>query len=126
LEEEWEKDGDAMSGYRFLQPAYINGVYYVAGSVAYTADIPGGTLPIDWVPGPYVDPIDSAAITATLNAGPQNPVLARQQWTGQPVSPPSYFWKSTPVGDGSFWSWQLTGPGNSAIGSPICAGAPSK
>jgi hypothetical protein len=114
-----------MATYRFLQDASVGPYLYLAGTEASTSDV-GGTLPANFVPGAFCDPIDSAAVTAFLNAGPQNPVLARQQWSGIGVSPPSYFWKATPVGDGSFWSWQLTGPGNSAIGSPICAAAPSK
>ena len=100
-----------MSQYRFLQDAYIGTQYYLAGTTATTADIPGGTLPIDWVPGPYVDPLDTAAVNAFYAAvGPNIPVyqvLVRPQWSTIPVFSPTTYWRQLPYGQ----RWQLTGLG---------------
>jgi hypothetical protein len=106
---------NAMSTYRFLQDSYINNVYYQAGTIASTSDV-GGTLPVGWVPGPAVDPQDSPATTAFLNAGPQAPVLARSQWNGIIVNGPSTYWKATALSFGTLW--QLVGPSGN-VGSPV-------
>jgi hypothetical protein len=105
-----------MSQYRFLQDAYV-GMSYFAGTTASTADILGGTLPVNWVPGPYVDPLDNAAITAFWNAGPQVAPLARVQWTTIPVVTAAVYWQ---VFNLALTQYQLTGAG-AALG-PRCAG----
>jgi hypothetical protein len=83
-----------MATYRFLQPAYVAGAYYDAGTTATTADIPGGTLPANWKPTGNVEPVDAAAATAFFNAGPQPLGLIRTQFTTLPVGVPATVWKA--------------------------------
>lgn len=80
-----------MALYRFLQDHFVNGVTYLTGTTASTADV-GGTLPAGWVPSGQVDPLDNAAVQAFWNAGVQLLGLTRQQWTGVPVARPVTFW----------------------------------
>jgi hypothetical protein len=89
-----------MSTYRFLQDHSIAGVTYLAGTTASTGDV-GGTLPLGWRPTGQVDPLDAAAVQDFWNAGPQLLGLVRQQWTGQPVIPPSTYWIPYPAGGGT-------------------------
>jgi hypothetical protein len=97
-----------MSQYRFLQDASIGQFYYSAGTTASTADV-GGTLPTNWLPNGDVDPLDTAAVTAFYNRGPQSLGLVRAQFTTQPCGPPATYWSATPIGDVT--KWQLTGLG---------------
>jgi hypothetical protein len=94
-----------MSAYRFLQDAYI-GRYFPAGSTATTADV-GGLLPAGWVPGPFVDPLDSPAVDALYAAGPQRP---SRQWSGGFAIKPATYWLATPQATG-LPLWSLTGLG---------------
>ena len=97
-----------MSQYRFLQDAYVGTQYFLAGTTAATADVAGGTLPIGWTPSVCVDPLDTPAVNAFYAQGPQTfPILIRQQWSTQPVSPPVTYWRQIPGGR----MWQLTGLG---------------
>jgi hypothetical protein len=97
-----------MSAYGFLQDHSIGGQYYPAGTVASTADV-GGTLPTGWPPSNAVDPLDTPAVNAFYALGPQPmPVLVRQQWSTQGVSPPVTYWRRVV---GSSNKWQLTGLG---------------
>jgi hypothetical protein len=96
-----------MARYRWLQDGNVNGFYFNAGDIAATADA-GGTLPVNWVPPAAVDPIDTAAVNAFYNAGPQTfSILIRQQWSTAPVSPPVTYWQQISGGK----LWQLTGLG---------------
>jgi hypothetical protein len=100
-----------MSRYRFLQDAYIGNVLFPAGSTASTADV-GGLLPTGWVPGPYVDPLDTPALNAFYSGGPQRPA---RQWSGANGAPgpkPVTYWVSTlePTNP-SVMLWSLTGLG---------------
>ena len=89
-----------MARYRWLQDGHTNGAYYHAGDIMQAAD--------DWVPSAAVDPLDAAAVRALYSAGPQTmPLLVRQQWSTQPVSPPVTYWQQIPGGK----LWQLTGLG---------------
>jgi hypothetical protein len=101
---QWRKSeswGAEMARYRWLQDGYVNGAYYHAGDIMQTAD--------DWVPSAALDPLDTAAVTALYNAGPQTmPLLIRQQWSHAPVSPPLTYWKQIPGTN----KWQLTGLGS--------------
>jgi hypothetical protein len=107
-----------MSSYRFLQEAYIGDRSYLAGTQASTAGV-GGTLPANWVPGGYVEPMDAAAASDFYAAGPQLTPLVRQRYsdillTRYPVT----FWKAGP-GAGE---WSLTGLGSGFApvgGSPM-------
>src|SRR5262249_22241145 len=98
-----------MAQYRFLQDAYIAGQYFSAGDVA--------TLSNNFIPPAAVDPLDSAAITAFWNAGPQITPLVRQQWSTQSVAPPAIYWQPFNL---ALFQYQLTGAG-AALG-PKCAG----
>jgi hypothetical protein len=100
-----------MSSYRFLQDAYIGGLYFPAGSTAATADA-GGLLPTAWIPGPFVDPLDTPAVNAFYAAGPQR---AAKQWggtNGAPGPKPATYWLASPQGaNPSVMLWSLTGLG---------------
>ena len=98
-----------MASYRWLQDCYVNGVYYNAGDVAQTADVLGGTLPIGWQPNAAVDPLDTGAVYAFWNAGPQLLGLVRMQWSGIPVNPPTTYWKAIPSSGAT--QFRLTGLG---------------
>jgi hypothetical protein len=102
-----------MSRYRFLQDAYIANLSFPAGSTASTADV-GGLLPTGWVPGPYVDPLDTAAVNDFYAAGPQRPA---RQWSGAngaPAPKPATAWAATPQpSNPSAMAWSLTGLGSS-------------
>jgi hypothetical protein len=102
-----------MSQYRFLQDASVGQFYYPAGTIASTADV-GGTLPTNWLPNGDVDPLDTAAVTAFYNRGPQVAGLIRTQFVPLPVVPPTTYWLATP---GPVTSWQLQGLGSNL--SPI-------
>jgi len=71
--------------YRCLQDCFLNGVYNSAGDIITFAG----------VPGPYLDPLDAAALNAFYNVGPQATVLVRPQFTGQPAVPAVTYWKPT-------------------------------
>jgi hypothetical protein len=108
-----------MSSYRFLADCYVGTQYYPAGITASTADVVGGTLPVNWVPNGAVDPQDSPAITAFWNQGPQLlPGQIRPRWAMQPVAPPAIYWAPFNL---ALTQYQLTGAG-AALG-PRCAGA---
>jgi hypothetical protein len=98
-----------MSQYRFLQDASVGQFYYPAGTIALTADV-GGTLPTNWLPNGDVEPLDTAAVTAFYNRGPQSLGLVRAQFTTQAVNVPVTYWLATP---GAVTKWQLQGLGAS-------------
>jgi hypothetical protein len=91
-----------MATYKLLQDHTLppNGAYALAGTVV--------TMPDNWVPSGNCEPLDQAALTAFINAGPQQLGLVRQQWSGQFVTPPKTYWKPATSG---IWSgssfWQL-------------------
>jgi hypothetical protein len=90
-----------MAQYRFLQDAYVNGGYFQAGLVT--------AMPPDWVPGPYVEPLDAEAVVAFHRAGPQLTPPIRQQWSDVLITTyPATYWK--PV-DPQREFWELTGLG---------------
>jgi hypothetical protein len=89
-----------MAQYRFLQDAYVNGGYFQAGLVT--------AMPPDWIPGPYVEPLDDEAVQAFFKAGPQLMGLQRQRWFGVPMPVPVTYWKPA---DRQREYWQLTGLG---------------
>jgi hypothetical protein len=105
-----------MAQYRWLQDGYVNGFYYQAGDVASTANA-GGTLPNTFIPPGAVDPLDTAAVTAFFNAGPQICGLIRPQWSTQVVTPPVTRWIPGPGAS----QMQLTGLGAGMItsGGPV-------
>jgi hypothetical protein len=100
-----------MSSYYLLADHYIGGLYFPAGSTAATADA-GGLLPTAWVPGPFVDPLDTPAVNAFYAAGPQR---AAKQWggtNGGPGPKPATYWLATPSpSNPSVMLWRLTGLG---------------
>ena len=98
-----------MSSYRFLQNHYVDGVTYLAGTTASTADV-GGPLPEGWAPSGQVDPLDSAAVQAFWNAGVQLLGLVRQQWTGISVPKPTTYWVPA-VNPNPYREYLLTGLG---------------
>jgi len=98
-----------MAQYRFLADCYIGTQFYFAGTTASTADV-GGSLPANFVPPAAVDPLDTPAVTAYWNVGPQATPLVRQQWSTIPVSPPAVYWKLI---NPSIGTYQLTGAGAS-------------
>jgi hypothetical protein len=106
-----------MSAYRFFQSAYVANQYFPAGTVAATADV-GGLFPTGWVPGPYVDPLDTAAVNALYAAGPQLLLTFQFGTLSFQVRPPATYWKATAIPGSPAMSYSLTGLG---IGlSPIC------
>jgi hypothetical protein len=110
-----------MSTYRFLEDAYVNGYYYLAGSSAATADVAAtstipNTLPIGWKPNPNVDPLDANAVAAFYAMGPQLLGLVRGSF--QLVAPPVTYWKGTPIAGSDAMSYQLQGLGINL--APIC------
>jgi hypothetical protein len=110
-----------MSTYRFLQDAYVNGYYYLAGSSAATADVSPtstvpNTLPIGWKPNGNVDPLDANAVTAFYALGPQPLGLVRGSF--QLVAAPTTYWKATPITGSDAMSYSLTGLGDAL--TPIC------
>ena len=62
-------ENGAMSKYLMLEDHYVNGQYLPAGSIQTTVDA-GGLLPINWIPTPNVDPLDTSAVAAFYAAGP--------------------------------------------------------
>jgi hypothetical protein len=108
-----------MATYRFFEAHYVNGQYYEPGEVASTADVPGGTLPLDWVPSAQVDPLDASAIRAYWEAGPQTLNPTKQRWVGHPVGTPRIYWQ--PARNPRFRAagyFELTGDG-AAFGPQI-------
>ena len=90
-----------MARYRFLQDGFVGQFCHQAGSVA--------ELPADWVPGPFVEPLDAEAVQAFFEAGPQPCGLIRQQWSDILLTEfPRTYW--TPV-DARKTRWRLTGLG---------------
>jgi len=77
-----------MAQYRALQDCYIGGAYITAGDVV--------TLPNAVIPPGAVDPLDSAAVTAFFNTGPQICGLIRARWSTQFVAPPVTRWVPGP------------------------------
>lgn len=98
-----------MASYRFLQDHYVNGVTYLAGTTASTADV-FGSLPARWQPSGQVDPLDNTAVQAFWNAGVQLLGLVRQQWTGIPIVPPTTYWTPA-VTPNPYREYLLTGLG---------------
>jgi hypothetical protein len=95
-----------MSTYRLIQDAYI-GRYFTAGTVVSTQDV-GGLLPVGWVPGPFVDPLDPAAVNDFYSAGPMRP---GRQWSAPGPKPVTY-WLATPQPtNSSVMLWSLVGLG---------------
>jgi hypothetical protein len=78
--------------YYLLEDLYINEHYLPAGTVQSTQDL-GGVLPLNWVPNPNVDPVDTGAIAAYTAVGYQPRGLMRQQYSSIPVLPPNYVWQ---------------------------------
>jgi hypothetical protein len=103
-----ETKEQAMSKYRFLSNAYVGGLYYQPGDIASTSDA-GGTLPTNFKPGPFVDPLDTPAVNALYALGPQ---FLDWEWglDGLQTSPPITYWKPTSISGGRT-SWSLTGLG---------------
>jgi hypothetical protein len=75
--------------------------------VASTADVVGGTLPLNWKPSGGVDALDAAALAAVYAAGPQDLSPVLPHWTGISVNAPATYWIS--AGGGLF---RLTGLGS--------------
>jgi hypothetical protein len=75
-----------MAKYFLMDAVYDGQRYYERGTVASTADV-GGTLPVDWIPPPCVDPMDDAAILAFHRAGPQI-----TGWVRYGLPPPKVHW----------------------------------
>jgi hypothetical protein len=90
--------------YRCLQDCFVNGAYSLAGDV----------ITLTGVPGPYLDPLTPDAVNAFYSAGPQTTVLARTQWSTQPVSPAVTYWQIIPNSNPAMW--QLRGTGLPPIG----------
>jgi hypothetical protein len=103
-----------MALYRFLSDHYVGTQYYLAGTIASTADV-GGTLPTGWPPSNAVDPLDNAGVNAFYALGQTTPVLVRTQWSTQSVSPPVTYWKRV-VGSSNQWALTGLGAGLPAIG----------
>jgi hypothetical protein len=88
-----------LAMYRLLEPHYLSGVYYAAGSIVKE----GFQIPISWVPTLAVDPLNSFAVQNFYNAGPRS--LSNEdlnQWArGNPqgqigfVAPPVTFWQAS-------------------------------
>jgi hypothetical protein len=88
--------------FRFLAPAYIDGCLFQAGQICEMKD--------DWVPGPFVEPLDLAGAKPMFDAGPQVLGLVRQQFSDLILTRyPTTFWK--PV-DAAKETWELTGLGS--------------
>jgi hypothetical protein len=99
-----------MSRYRFLVPHSVGPYYFPAGTIAATADVPGGLLPTGFVPSGGVDPLDTPAVNAFWAAGPSRVSLAR---TGAFVAPPATYWVFSfpqPT-NSSVMRWNLVGLG---------------
>jgi hypothetical protein len=79
--------------YYLLQDLYINEHYLPAGTIQTTQDL-GGVLPLNWVPNPNVDPVDTNAVVAYTAAGFVSRGLMRQQFSPIPVLPPNYVWQT--------------------------------
>jgi hypothetical protein len=107
-----------VSTYRFFQDAYVANQYFPAGSTAATSDV-GGLLPAGWVPGPYVDPLDTAAVNAFYAAGVQQLLTSQFGTLSFQVRPIATYWKATAIPGSPAMSYQLTGLGQAL--SPICA-----
>jgi hypothetical protein len=85
--------------YYMLEDYWISDTYYLpAGTIQQTADFPGGKLPLNWVPGPNVDPVDANAIVAYTVVGYQTRGLMRRQYFDITVTPPNYVWQQKPDG----------------------------
>ena len=101
-----------MSQYRFLTDHSIGGFYYQAGTTAFTTDVIGGSLPLNWVPSGGVDPLDAPALAAFFAAGPQGPLVAsRTQFTGINVVPPITAWRPVAGTQSPNRLYRLTGLG---------------
>jgi hypothetical protein len=110
-----------MSTWKFLQDHFIGGRYYQAGETAFTADIPGGSLPAGWPGSANAEPMDAPAVNAfwalantsgLLGTGGWSPVgLVRQQWSGIPVNPPITYFKPVPGSASPNRLYQMTGLG---------------
>jgi hypothetical protein len=86
-----------MATYRMLSDHSIGGQYYPAGTTASTADVIGGTLPLNWTPSGSVDPLDAPALAAFFAVGPQVPLNpVRTQFTGINVVPATTAWLPVP------------------------------
>jgi hypothetical protein len=91
-----------MARYRFLAAAYIDGRVFQPGEQA--------DLRADWVPGPYVEPLDAEAARAFFDAGPMVLGLVRQQWSDLVVTRyPVTYWRPT---DATKETWELVGLGS--------------
>jgi hypothetical protein len=101
-----------MAQYRALQDCYFGGAYITAGDTV--------TLPNSFVPPGALDPLDSAAVTAFFNAGPQLCGLIRAQWATQFVAPPVTRWVSGPGSN----QVQLTGLGSGMVTSGLLPSLP--
>lgn len=99
-----------MAFYRFLSDHNIGGVYFQAGTTATTADVPGGQLPLGWVPTGAVEAMDLAAVSAVWAAGVQLTGKVQTQWAGIGVAPPVTRWVPVAQPNPS-QLYQLTGLG---------------
>jgi hypothetical protein len=109
---EWDAGEEVMSRYRFLSDHWIGGQYFPAGTIASTADVIAGTLPVGWTPSGSVDPIDAPALAAFYAVGPQfpgNPI--RTQFTGIDVVPAITSWSPVPGTSNPTRQYRLGGLG---------------
>lgn len=84
-----------MATYRALQDIYIGGNWpYAPAGTTLTDQAPNPNIPQGWVPPAAVDPLDTPAVQAFWNAGPQ-------QLPGIRVSAPATYWTPYPAGGGT-------------------------
>jgi hypothetical protein len=96
---------EVLSQYRFLSAHFINNRYYAAGETAFTRDVVGGSLPLNWVPTPAAEPLDPAAVSAFWSAGP---------WVNSQIdlfqAPPATYFAPVPATATPNRTYALTGP----------------
>jgi hypothetical protein len=98
-----------MAQYRLLADHWIGQFYFAAGTMASTSDV-GGLLPANWTPSGNSEPLDTDAVNAFWNAGPQLLGLVRSQFSNQYVAPPVTYWLAQPQ-DTAPTKWTMTGLG---------------
>jgi hypothetical protein len=95
-----------MSTYYLLADHSIGPYVFPARSTQSTADVPGGLLPVAWVPSNNVDPQDAPALAAFYANGP---CMCSPRLT---VRPPKTYWQITPQPTNpSTMKWSLVGLG---------------
>jgi hypothetical protein len=94
-----------MSQYRFMSAHFIGNRLYAAGEVAFTRDVVGGSLPLNWPPTPASEPLDAPAVAAFYAAGP---------WPESQidlfVAPPATYFAAVPGIASPNRTYALTGP----------------